>query len=104
MSKEDVIRRKFHGFSDEQWEELKDIFPYNEIPAIIDEIMKPEVHSPEELENIELALLDAIWTMRWTENKQAMYAVLNTEEAYKIAKDIFIELDKIGYEIRKKNE
>lgn len=59
-------------------------------------------NSIDDKENVELALLDAIWTMRWTENKQAMYAVLTVEEAQQIVKDIFIELDKIGYEIKKK--
>jgi SHS2 domain-containing protein len=60
------------------------------------------IHSDDNKENIELALLEAIWTMRWTENKEAMYAVLTVEEAQQIMKDIFIELDKIGYEIKKK--
>lgn len=55
-----------------------------------------------EQEKISDALLEAVWTMRWTENKQALYAVLEPEEAMKIVKDIFIELDKIGYEIKKK--
>lgn len=57
-----------------------------------------------EKEKIKNALLDAVWTMRWTENKQALYAVLEPEEALKIVDDIFIELDNIGYEIRKKND
>ena len=61
------------------------------------------IHSENKKENIELALLEAIWTMRWTENKEALYAVLEVEEAPQIVKDIFIELDKIGYEIRKKD-
>lgn len=33
----EIIRRKFHGFSDEQWENLKDTFPYSEIPFIVKE-------------------------------------------------------------------
>jgi hypothetical protein len=37
MNKEQIIRRHFHGFSDEQWDELKNRFPYCEIPAIIDD-------------------------------------------------------------------
>jgi len=53
-------------------------------------------------EDIELALLEAIWTMRWTENKESLYSVLSVEEAQKIVKDIFIELDKSGYKIIKK--
>lgn len=60
------------------------------------------IHSENEQENIELALLEAIWVMRWSKNKESLYAVLEVEEAQKIVKDIFVELDKIGYEIRKK--
>jgi hypothetical protein len=52
--------------------------------------------------HIENALLEAIWVSRWTKNKQAIYAVLETDEAFQIINDIYIELDKIGYEIRKK--
>lgn len=63
---------------------------------------KIEVHSDNEQENIELALLEAIWISRWTTNKQALVAILEPEEAQKIVKDIFVELDKIGYEIKKK--
>ena len=63
---------------------------------------KIEVHSNTEQENIELALLEAVWVTRWTKNKQALIAVLEPEEAEQIVKDIFIELDKIGYEIKKK--
>ena len=63
---------------------------------------KIKIYSDNETENIEIALLEAIWTMRWTTNKEAMYAVLEVEEAQQIVKDIFIELDKIGYEIKKK--
>lgn len=64
--------------------------------------LKKESYSEDEKENIEIALLEAIWTMRFSENKKSMYAVLTVEEAQQIVKDIFIELDKIGYEIRKK--
>lgn len=35
---EDILRRKFHGFSDEQWEELKTQFPYVEMPFAMREI------------------------------------------------------------------
>lgn len=34
-----VIRNHFHGFSDEQWEELKTTFPYAEIPFIVRDIL-----------------------------------------------------------------
>ena len=63
---------------------------------------KLEVYSENEQENIELALLEAIWISRWTSNNGALVAVLTTEEALQMVKDIHIELDKIGYEIRKK--
>lgn len=76
----------------------KDKIPGHLLPTTL------EVHSEDEQENIELALLEAIWISRWTPNKQALYAVLTTEEAEQIVKDIFVELNKIGYEIRKKNE
>lgn len=56
----------------------------------------------ENSEDIEIALLEAIWTMRWTENKESMYAVLSVEEAQKIVGKVFIELDKAGYKITKK--
>ena len=29
-----LIKRKFHGYSEEQWEEFKNKYPYNEIPYI----------------------------------------------------------------------
>lgn len=61
-----------------------------------------EVHSDNEFENIELALMEAVYISRWTVSKAALYAVLTPEETQQIVKDIFIELDKIGYEIRKK--
>lgn len=63
---------------------------------------KIEVHSDNEQENIELALMEALWITRWTPNGEALYAVLEPEEAQKMVKDIFVELDKIGYEIKKK--
>jgi len=58
--------------------------------------------NPEEREEVENTLLEAVWISRWTDNKQALYAVLDSDEAFKIVRDIFTELDKIGYEIRKK--
>ena len=35
----------------------------------------------EEQEKIECALLDAVWITRWTDNKQALFAILELEEA-----------------------
>lgn len=37
---EEVIRRHFHGFSDEQWEYLKNEFPYCEIPYILNDFAR----------------------------------------------------------------
>lgn len=71
--------------------------------AVIDEYKKSiEIYSKEEKENLECALLEAIYISHWTENKQALYAVLEPEEAEKIVKDIFIELDKNNFEITRK--
>lgn len=36
-AKETLIRKHFHGLADWQWEELKDQFPYSEIPFIMEE-------------------------------------------------------------------
>lgn len=57
----------------------------------------------EEKDEIQDALLKAIWIMRWTdENKHGMYAVLKVDEAMEMVKDIHKELDKAGYKIVKK--
>ena len=53
-------------------------------------------------ENIENALLEAIWIMRWNQKKTAMRAVLSPEEAEKMCVDIIFELDKAGYKITNK--
>jgi|WetSurMetagenome_2_1015567.scaffolds.fasta_scaffold994260_1 hypothetical protein len=50
---------------------------------------------------VENALLEAIWTMRWNKDKTSMYAIMEPEEAMKIATNIHIELKKIGYSIQK---
>jgi hypothetical protein len=50
---------------------------------------------------VENALLEAIWTMRWNKDKTSMYAIMEPEEATKIAENIHIELKKIGYSIQK---
>lgn len=54
-----------------------------------------------EKEKIEGILLEAVWVTRWI-NKDALAAVLEPEEAIKVVEDIFNDLDKAGYEIRKK--
>ena len=48
-------------------------------------------------------LLESVWITRWTENEEAIYAVLTSEEALKIVADILSELDINGYEIKKKS-
>lgn len=57
-----------------------------------------------EKEIIESALMEAIYISRWNEDKTALFAVLTPEETEQMVKDIFSELDYVGYEIRKKNE
>lgn len=57
----------------------------------------------EEKDEIQDALLKAIWIMRWTdEDKQSMYAVLKVDEAMEMVEEIHKELDKAGYKIVKK--
>lgn len=51
---------------------------------------------------VENALLEAVWLMRWNKDKTAMSAIMEPEEAMQIVDDIFKELNKIGYEIKKK--
>lgn len=51
---------------------------------------------------IETALLEAVWISRWTQSGQGLSAVLTEGEASHIVDNIFEELDKIGYEIKKK--
>lgn len=106
MKKEEIIRSHFAHLTDEKWNELKGCYPFSEIPFIIDDVMDESEIKFEKTDwdttEVEDALLEAVWVSRWTENKQALYAVLQPEEAMQAVKDIFIELDKIGYEIRKK--
>lgn len=54
-------------------------------------------------DKVVVALLNAVWVSRWNKNKTALTAVLTTEEAELIVDDIFLELEKIGYEIRRKS-
>lgn len=52
--------------------------------------------------DIDLTLLEAIWIMRWSDNKEVLYAVLTVEEAEQMCDNIIKELDKAGYKIVKK--
>ena len=53
-------------------------------------------------EEIENALLEAIYIMRWNEDETSLTAVLTVEEVEQATRDIIEELDKAGYKIVKK--
>jgi len=57
---------------------------------------------PENKEKIENALYEAVSVSRWTKNKEGLYVVLQHEEIEQAVKDIFDNLDKLGYEISRK--
>ena len=44
-----IISKKFHGFSSEQWEDLKNQFPYNEIQYIVKNVLSEIKGIPKEL-------------------------------------------------------
>jgi len=52
-------------------------------------------------DDVEIALLEAVWLMRWNKDKTALSAVLSVKEAEKMCKDIRKELKKAGYTITK---
>jgi predicted metal-dependent RNase len=56
----------------------------------------------QEKNNIRVALLKAIFITRWNEEYKMSINVLEPNEVEDILENIFIELDKIGYEIKKK--
>ena len=87
----------------------------NIISDWLDKYGKPEIEKQVEKEieyinkskmeeEIENALMEAIWIMRWTDNNEALHSVLEVEEAEKMVQDIVKELDKAGYEITKKQK
>lgn len=51
---------------------------------------------------IKETLLESVYISRWTKNKEALVAVLTPEESMQIVEDILEDLDKNGFEIRKK--
>ncbi|MPQ45542.1 hypothetical protein GCQ56_00860 [Marinifilum sp. N1E240] len=51
---------------------------------------------------LELALLEAIYIMRWNKDKTSLTAVLTPEECDKIIKSIYENIEKEGYQIVKK--
>jgi len=61
----------------------------------------PEL-SLEQCEEIESALMEGVWLMRWNKEKTSMSAVLQAVEAHKICSEVIEELDKAGYKIVKK--
>jgi len=54
------------------------------------------------MNEIENAIMEAIWISRWNEQHTALKAVLTVKEAQEIVKEVINELDKSGYEIVKK--
>lgn len=50
-------------------------------------------------DKIDSALFEAIYILRWNENKTALSAVLKVDEAEKIVEDIKTELSKINHSI-----
>ena len=52
-----------------------------------------------DIEDLELVLLEAVWLMRWNENKTTMVAILSEEEALQMCKDIVTVLEEHGYKI-----
>ena len=52
-------------------------------------------------DDVETALIEAIYISRWSENGESLQAVLTPDETEQIVKNIFIELENIGYEIKK---
>ncbi len=48
-------------------------------------------------------LLEAVWLMRWNNDKTAMKAVLTEREACQMCNNIVKELDKAGYKIVRKD-
>lgn len=54
------------------------------------------------LDDLDEALLEAIWISRWNKDKTSLTSVLSVEESIKMCEDIKKELDKAGYKIIKK--
>jgi len=54
------------------------------------------------MNEIENAIIKAIWIIRWNEQHTALKAVLTIKEAEEIVKEVINELDKAGYKIVKK--
>ena len=60
---------------------------------------KPNIPKDEKLE---LALLEAIYIMRWDKEQTALTAVLTEEECNQIVSEIHKKLNRAGYKIVKK--
>lgn len=59
------------------------------------------MNNTEEIQNI---LLESVWITRWNDDKTALYAILEPDEAVKITEDIINNLKEKGYEIKKANQ
>lgn len=64
-------------------------------------MFESKLTSEEEICNI---LIESLWTMRWTENKEALYAVLTSEESEHIVENILNNLTSNGYTIIKNTD
>lgn len=51
---------------------------------------------------IQTAILEGIWLMRWNKEETALTAVLTKNEALKMCEDIIEELDHAGFKIVEK--
>ena len=47
-------------------------------------------------------MMEAVWLMRWSKNRESLHSVLKIREAEKICVDLIFELNKAGYKIVKK--
>lgn len=54
---EEVSKSYFHGFSDKQWEELKDQFPYSVIESIAKEYAKQKCKEQRKICRTEYAMV-----------------------------------------------
>ena len=79
----------------ESW--IERICKKNKTPTLND--IKERINLLKNMEELEVTLLNAVWLMRWNEEKTVMKAVLTEEEATQMCKDIVEELDKAGYKI-----
>lgn len=89
----------------------KDLYPkVGEIKKYVNEPIEKlpdslelNILTDKDKEKIHNLLLETVWISRWTdEKKNSLYAVLTTEEAKQMVKDILNDLDNKGFKIVKK--